>query len=256
MISFLIKRSFWSFWENMLSMVLINLFFIIHVALVAVALNFLMSNLIVMIVIIAIVSISALFYLITVSKLVFELLKNQERITIRKFFQNYKSSVVQSIPMLIFCLIYFSLLLFTMRNYTKLEGTMVTTVIFFLLAWIILFSLIAFGYFLSLQHHMNDKLFVTIKKCLILFFAHPLLSIVLAFFTIFQLSISVVLLFFLPGISSVIVLWEEATRILMLKYDYIEKNPDIDIRKFPWDVVLADEKERLGHKSVRDLLNI
>jgi hypothetical protein len=45
---------------------------------------------------------------------------------------------------------------------------------------------------------------------------------------------------------------DEALRIRLLKYDWLEENPGR--RKIPWDILLEDEREKTGSRTIKGLI--
>jgi hypothetical protein len=43
-------------------------------------------------------------------------------------------------------------------------------------------------------------------------------------------------------------------KFLMLKYDFLEENPDINRKKIPWDIILRDERETVGTRTLGDMI--
>lgn len=58
----------------------------------------------------------------------------------------------------------------------------------------------------------------------------------------------------MPGLSSVLLARQGALRILMKKYDYLEEEPEANRRKIPWDALLVEERELVGHRSLKGMI--
>ena len=46
----------------------------------------------------------------------------------------------------------------------------------------------------------------------------------------------------------------DAVKLIMLKYDYLEENPDVDRKHLPWEDILFDEKEKVGPRTFRNMI--
>ena len=47
---------------------------------------------------------------------------------------------------------------------------------------------------------------------------------------------------------------QDAMKLLMFKYDYLDENPDADIKHIPWDDLLYDEREKVGPRSLKSMI--
>jgi hypothetical protein len=73
------------------------------------------------------------------------------------------------------------------------------------------------------------------------------------------LVLSMFLAFLFPGPGGILLFLDEALRLRLLKYDWLEANPAADPaqarkRKIPWDEILIDERERTGTRSFKSFI--
>ena len=57
-----------------------------------------------------------------------------------------------------------------------------------------------------------------------------------------------------PGPVGVLLYLDEALRLRLLKYDYLEANPEADRKKIPWDALLIDEREKTGDRTLKNFI--
>ena len=57
-----------------------------------------------------------------------------------------------------------------------------------------------------------------------------------------------------PGVAGMNLASHDAIRLLMLKYDWLEENPDADRRHLPWADILYDEEEKVGPRSFKNMI--
>ena len=57
-----------------------------------------------------------------------------------------------------------------------------------------------------------------------------------------------------PGVAGMSLAGQDAVKLLMLKYDYIEDNPDCDRKHLPWADILFDEEEKIGPRSFKNMI--
>jgi hypothetical protein len=91
----------------------------------------------------------------------------------------------------------------------------------------------------------------SIKKCFMLFIDNPLFFAGTMFLTLLFLPLSI---FVLPGPAGILLFLDEALRLRLLKYDWLEQNIGADRKYIPWDTILAGEREKTGGRTLRALI--
>ena len=79
-------------------------------------------------------------------------------------------------------------------------------------------------------------------------------SIFLILNNLVSLIISVFLAFMFPGPVGIVLYLDQALRLRLLKYDWLEANPEADRKKIPWDALLIEEREKTGTRSFRNFI--
>jgi hypothetical protein len=125
--------------------------------------------------------------------------------------------------------------------------------------WTAAVGVLAFQFFFAIRSRLDSKLPKAIKKCFIFFFDNPGFCIFSFFHNLVLLGLSVILIFLFPGPAGILLYLDEALRLRLLKYDWIEENaatnPDAaKRRRIPWDALLIDERERTGTRSLRNFI--
>jgi hypothetical protein len=64
----------------------------------------------------------------------------------------------------------------------------------------------------------------------------------------------VFLAFLFPGPAGILLYLDEAMRLRIFKYDWLEANPGENRRKIPWDTLLIDDRERTGTRSLKNFI--
>lgn len=90
-----------------------------------------------------------------------------------------------------------------------------------------------------------------LKRDLLFVLDNLTFSLAILLVNILCLPLSLIIGGLLPGPSWGILLSAEALRMRMLKYDWLEANPEADRRKIPWRELLAPERELLGERSLK-----
>jgi len=120
--------------------------------------------------------------------------------------------------------------------------------------WLAFMLLVASVWYFPLRSRLGDGPFAALKKAFILFFANTSFSLLILALSAGFLALSMPLGFLVPGFAGTLALQNVALRVLMLKYDWIEANPEAAERRLPWDEILKDEKESLGKRGARSFI--
>jgi len=150
----------------------------------------------------------------------------------------------------------------------SLFGLFLAAVIF----WTMATAVCSLQFFLAIRARLDTKLVKVFKKSFLIFFDNPGFSIYSLLHTIVPLILLAVLVIrfpelvglliflvvLLPGPAGVLLFLDEALRLRLLKYDWLEANPDETgskkRRKIPWDEILIDEREKTGTRSFRNFI--
>lgn len=254
MFFFLIKKSFFDGWDNMIPLVLLNLVFTAILALgIMVPLRFVENPALG----ISIMVLSFLLFFLysgVVSRNVMRIGNFKRPATIAEFVEDFKDTWLNSLLLGVVVGVASSLFFFAARFYLA-QGNFISLLGGVFLFWVYLVFIVSLNYFFPAMQRLGNKRFlVLIKKCFILFFDNPLLSIGMAIYSVILFVLSLVLALFIPGFAGIMLLHSNAVRLLLFKYDYLEENPDANRKKIPWGALLMDEKERIGPRGLKDMI--
>jgi hypothetical protein len=161
----------------------------------------------------------------------------------------WKTGIVSG---LVFCaealLLTFIIPFYLLMNSTA--GLLIASLLF----WTLVLLLTVFQYFFAAHARLGAGSVKIIKKCFSLFIDNPLFFIGTMFLSLLFLVLSAVSAFLLPGPAGVLLFLDEALRLRLLKYEWLEQNSGADRRYIPWDTVLAEEREKTGQRTMRGLL--
>ena len=261
MIWFLIKKSFWDYWDKMGLMILLNLMLLaaaalcIYIPMLLVQINMVIPS------IILLIFFGGVFFLIlgANSRLCNEVVYFRS-LYFRNYFRYMKEKAKKTMYFYLVILGITFIAITAMRFYgtTSTGGSLATNLIslaaFFFIFWISLLLLFSVGFYFPLSNIMDDPFKKNVKKCFILFFDNPGSSIIVSLISLFLFVVSIFTALLLPGFSAISLLWENLMKFLMLKYDFLEENPDISRKKIPWDIILRDERETVGTRTLGDMI--
>jgi hypothetical protein len=103
---------------------------------------------------------------------------------------------------------------------------------------------------------LTKKPHILLKSCLLLFLDNPLFCIAVFFLAVVLFTLSVFTAFLFPGPIGIALFLDEALRLRLLKYEWLEKTAGEGRgkRKIPWEAILADERQRLGDRSITSVI--
>ena len=250
---FFIKKAFFDGWDNLIGMVVMN---IIYLALffLGVSATYLTQAgpLWFFLAVIAILFVSAL-YSGAVSGAVYgySSYKADTWADLKAGFSRYfrHSLVLFGLYVFIIALVLF-IIPFYMIN-LGIAGKIISCI----LIWLVIFCIICLPYYFALSSYLpGDRPLKTLRKCFIVagdnmgftlfFFLYNIVCIVLTLFTVGLV----------PGVAGMNLASHDAVRLLMLKYDYLEENPEADRKHIPWAEILYDEEDKIGPRSFKSMI--
>jgi hypothetical protein len=278
MIGFLIKKTFFDIWDNLLKIALVNIGFIASLAFL-VFIPGLVVNIAVPLAILAnLVGVLWLFIYFQATAFTVRSVSDYASFGFADFFNNVKIAVKPGLALGLPVFVLFFLNIFT----TEIDGQMhfisLITVIFqfyltmpnpyvgILMAavifWALVVAVLSLQWFFPIRARLDTKLSKVFKKCFIIFFDNPGFSLFCFIHDVVILGLSLFVAFLIPGTAGVQLYQDEALRLRLLKYDWFEDNPEAVAEaqarrkkpKVPWEVVLIDEREKTGTRTFRNFI--
>jgi hypothetical protein len=263
MIGFLIKKTFFDTWDNMFRIALLNLGFIASLA-IPVFLPGLFANTALGglggLVILGIGTLWCAVYL-AAAALSLKTVSDYGSFGFGDFFRNLKQGWPAGL-----CVGAAAIALWVMASIVipfylsmgSITGLLLAAVIF----WTMVLALLSLQFFFAVRARLDTKLAKVFKKCFIICFDNPGLAIFSLLHNIIMLALSVLLAFLIPGPAGILLFLDEALRLRLLKYDWLEANPEPGTRpghrpgrrKIPWDAILIDEREKTGTRSFKSFI--
>jgi hypothetical protein len=120
------------------------------------------------------------------------------------------------------------------------------------LLWIMLLAALVMQLYLPARARLNAGPLKSVQKCFIIFFDNTLFCILVGILSLAILALSLPLFMLLPGPAGLLLFLDEALRIRLLKYDWLEAGNGRG--KIPWDALLEEEREKTGTRSLKGLI--
>ncbi|QQO09085.1 hypothetical protein [Breznakiella homolactica] len=252
MIGFLIKKTFFDLWDNMFRVALINIGFIASLA-IPVLLPSVLESVPAAAIAVIVIGVLWCFVYLSAAALCVKSISDYGSFGFRDFFQNLKLAWPSGIVLGLIVLLMLFLVNVGIPFYLAMDsmvGLLLAAVIF----WTLVVGILSFQFFFAVRARLDTKLSKVIKKCFIFFFDNPGLCFFSLLHNIVILVISALLAFLFPGPAGILLYMDEAMRLRLLKYDWLEENPEADRRKIPWDALLIEEREKTGTRSFKNFI--
>jgi hypothetical protein len=252
MIGFLIKKTFFDMWDNLFRVALVNVGFIVSVA-IPVFIPSLLESVPPLAMAVLVIGLVWCFIYLAAASLSFKSVSDYGSFGFGDFFNNLK--IAWPIGLLIGFFVFVFLVLANVAipfylNMQSIIGLLLAAVIF----WTMVVVVLSFQFLLPVRARLDTKMTKIIKKCFLFFFDNPGLCIFSFIHNVVILGVSMFLAFLFPGPAGVLLYMDEAMRLRLLKYDWLEANPGENRRKIPWDALLIDDRERTGTRSLKSFI--
>lgn len=253
MISFLIKKAFFDMWDNLLTIFILNFGYILVVG-AALYFPYLMSfNIITWIIAVAISIILFYLYTGTISFIARDM-SDYKRASFKAFVTYFKETWKASLVISGITIVQFLILFVAVPFYLQMRLQLLGIAALSLIVWISIIWWISSQFYFPIHARLDTNIKKILKKSFVVFFDNTIFSLTLGIGTIAILVISGFTAFLLPGLTSLLLWHQVGLKLRMLKYDYIEENPEADKKKIPWDALLIDEKDRVGQRTLKGMI--
>jgi hypothetical protein len=252
MFGFLIKKTFFDLWDNLFRVAILNLGFIISAAIPVFLPSLLVSIPVFSILVLGIGVLWCLMYL-AAAALCLKTISDYGSFGFSDFFASLKEALPGGLVMAGIIVIIGVLTVVAIPFYLQM-GSLIGLLLAAVIFWTMVVCLLSFQFFLPIRSRLDRNPLKIIKKCFIIFFDNPLFSIISLISCLITLALSVFLAWLFPGPAGMLLYLDEAVRLRLLKYDWLELNPDANRRQIPWDALLIEEREKTGTRSLRNFI--
>ena len=267
MYGFLFKKNFCDGWDNLFSVVITNILFLICMvgtivlsSAVTNALSDDTSNMLFMLIQTGILFLGV--YIFNIFDLAYgELaykIANFEGIHILDFFKRIPGVLLDALlySLLIVGVVFISV--YSLNFYILEQQSLVGLFVGALLFWIDIIILLAFQWFVPIRSTFHNNFGKCIKKCFIILMDNTGFSIIMALYNLVLIALSILPIGFFPSLAGVSISKHNAFRLRMYKYDYLEEHPELktakERRHIPWEELIYDDREALGPRKLRSFL--
>ena len=252
MFLFLIKKTFFDFWDNLGTILIINFgYFAILAFTIYVPSHF--PQLHILSLFTYFIKFSLFFIYTGAINRMIKQHADFSRASFSDFIPHLKASWISSFLFSSFVLGIF-LTVITSLNYLKLVIGFMSALGFCMLFWIIVICFMILPYFFPFDARSNGNFVTCLKKAILMFLDNVLFSFGLLIGALIISGISTFFVFIIPGIGMLLLWYNVAVRLRLAKYDYLEQNPNAKRWNIPWKEILEDDMERLSSRTLKRLI--
>lgn len=251
MFGFLIKKTFFDMWDNLILIAIMNLGFILAAGF-AIYLPMLFKSVPALFFSTLFLGIVIFFFYTGAVSGMVSLIADYGRPGWNDFLKYLKEFYRPSLffsGLNIALVLLFSIAFPVYGRMKSIIGTLASSMLF----WVLILWILAIQYFFPVQSRLDRHFFKTLKKMLYILLDNPLFTVGLLFCTGLLFIVSAFTAFLLPGISTILLWHNVALKLRLYKYDYLEEHPD-DRRSIPWEVLLLEDKERVGKRTLKGMI--
>lgn len=253
MLLFMIKKAFFDMWDNFLTIILLNLGFVAVLSVPLLVPYALAPINTALSVVMLIAGVLLLFVYSGAASMVTRDISDYKTPEFRAFFTYLKETWALSLFLgAVYVLLVFVLSV-ALPVYSSMGNLLGLAALVFLF-WATVIWVLASQFFYAIRARLDRKLPRIIRKCFIVFFDNTGFSIFTGIGAAFTAVISIFTAFLIPGFGGMLLWLNVGFKLRLLKYDYLEANPQANRRQLPWDALLVDEREKVGKRSLRGMI--
>lgn len=253
MIGFLIKKSFFDGWDNLLTLVVLNLGYLIAFGLLLLASMLSETSVLLWLLFVVLALFFISIYNLGVNAQTFAY-SRYKREGFKAFFRAIKEHFTHG-------LLYFAILivislcaLYVIPFYFNMSN-MIGYLLGMILVWAIVAFLLALQYYFAMCFYCEaDSPFVTLRKCFGLVADNIGVTFFLVFKTLLDLVITVFTATIMPGFAGISLARMDAVKLLLKKYEFLDQNPGSTRKDLNWEDLLYEERELVGPRSLKGML--
>jgi hypothetical protein len=251
MYGFLIRKTFYDLWDNLFKVVIVNLGFVAVSAIPIFLPNFIPIQALEITLRFAGIMLCSVY--LASAALTIKSISDYGNFNFGDFLKNFKIAWPAGLAVGFAAFVLFLVITFVIPFYMSIEsiaGLALSAVVF----WTFVFAILSLQYYFAIRARLGTNLIKIFKKCMLIFLDNPGLAVFSLINNLIALALSILFAFMFPGPFGILLFLDEALRLRLLKYDYLEANPGANRKKIPWDALLIEEREKTGTRSFRNFI--
>ena len=257
MFGFIIKKNFFDGWDNLLSVVMCNVVFLLTgvglVLLNALASKFTILTIICFVFTFVVLSILIFAYSDTAAHIA-----NFDGIRHFDFFKAIPGVLKDASLFGLMNAAVVMISSFSIRYYLIEMQSLLGLALGAAILWIVVFYILAIQWFIPIRALMHNDFKKCLKKSFIILFDNTGFTLAMSLYNLIQIAISVICIGFFPSMTGILIGNTNALRILLYKYDYLEEHPELKTKKerrqIPWEELIYEDRQMMGKRTLRGML--
>lgn len=253
MIGFFIKKSFFDAWDNLISLVISNLGFIIVLILFTLDLGSFTSSDAISLLLMLIGLFLMSFHSVGIAQVTFGF-SNYKRLGFSGYKEGLRLYWRHAILLFVIDVLLFIMITIVIPFYLSIANAL-TLIVSIILIWVVFTTILAIQFYLPLMTNFTgDKPFKTFKKCYIMAIGNLGTSIFLLIYNLIQIPLTILTAGLLFNATGITLACQNCFKLLLLRLNYIEENPDVKLKEVPWDEILYEDRESVGKRTLRGMI--
>ncbi|OQA62535.1 MAG: hypothetical protein BWY39_01702 [Spirochaetes bacterium ADurb.Bin269] len=137
-------------------------------------------------------------------------------------------------------------------------GNMIGLALSIVIFWVTVVVALSLQWFLPIRSQLDTNFVKCLKKSFIIFFDNPGFSLFMFLYSLVLTVLSLVMVMLMPGFAGMILAHNNAFRLRMYKYDWLEEHPELDVREarksVPWAELLSEDEDTVGHRTLKSFI--
>lgn len=251
MFGFLIKKAFFDTWDHLLPAIGVNLVFIAILAIPILLPPALVEIQPVAGIVALVAGILLLFVFLGGASTFAQEVVDYHSIEARSLLRGARSQYRTSLVFGLLVLLHLTLVGIALPVYSQM-GNLFGLFAMAILFWLSVIWMLMWVYIHPVRGRLNVETLKVLKKSFLLVLDNPFYSLFVGLGGVVILVVSLFTAFLLPGIAGVMIWVHAAVKLRLYKYDYLEEHPEKG--PIPWDVLLYDDRERVGKRTLRGMI--
>jgi len=253
MLLFMIKKAFFDTWDNFLAVILINLGFIVVLTVPLLVPHALSQISNVLFFVALVIGVLMVFVYAGAASLLTRDISDYKTPEFKDILVYLKETWVSSLILGGIYILHVFVLSVALPVYSSMGNLLGLAALVFLF-WASVIWLLSSQFFYPIMARLDRKIPKIIRKCFIVFFDNTYYALVSGVGALLIVVVSGFTAFLIPGLGGMLLWLNVGLKLRLLKYDYLEENPDANRKQIPWDALLIDEREKVGKRSLRGMI--
>lgn len=267
MFGFLLKKNFCDGWDNLFSLVILNVLFLVCEFGVILLDAFVVSNLSEDVNSTLFILIQVLFVFLAIFVInIFSFTYGEQAVIVADFggvrlldfFKIIPSVLKDAFLMTLLVTVVLFVSAYSITFYMFDQQTLTGLFVGSLLFWIDVFLALSLQWFVPIRSTFHNDFMKCLKKSFIIFMDNTGFSISIFIYNIILIILTIPPIGFFPSVIGITLAQQNAFRLRMYKYDYLEEHPELktpkERRQIPWEELIFEDRETLGPRKLKSFL--